>query len=408
MAGRCTNYAKIAGGVARMRQSRTFDLVYAITLIAVFYSGFASAGLAILKPLIVGALIDDFKFSPREAGFVAGIEMAGIGVAAFVVAAFGGAWNRRLVILVGVTLGIVGSLIPFFSHAFDMVLVMRLLAGIGCGLIASTIFAVIGGTRDPDRTFGLYYMLTYVGAAMLVPAGSWVLAHFGAGGGYGLLALVLLIVYIAVPRIPHGFYQQRESGIHNTLPPFPLKDAVVSLSLSLVFWTGLGAVWAFVERLGVDAGLTSTTISKALTIGPLMSMAGAFTVSLLHTRHGRSLPLLVAIILAIVSVGLVGWGGTTTTFTAGVLLFSFLWPVFLAYLGGTMAALDPGGRVVAMSVTSQTIGMALGPAAAGMLAGTYGYAAIIVMGLVCFGVALMLLTLLTMRTRRVSPTTIVV
>lgn len=408
MAGRCASYAKIAGGVTLMRAARGFDLFYAITLIAVFYSGFASAGLAILKPLIVGALIDDFQFAPRQAGFVAGIEMAGIGVAAFIVAALGGDWNRRQVILIGATLGVIGSLTPIISNAFTVVLLARLLAGIGCGLIAATIFAVIGGTRDPDRTFGLYYMLTYLGAAMLVPAGSWVLAHFGAGGGYGLLALVLLIVFVAVPRIPHAVSMQQGSGDRPTLPPFPMKDAAMSLSLSLVFWIGLGGVWAFVERLGIAAGVTAATISEALTIGPLLSMAGALSVSVLHTRYGRSLPLLVAIILAIVSVGLVGWGESAAAFTAGVLLFSFVWPVFLAYLGGTMAALDPGGRIVAMSVSSQTVGMALGPAAAGVLAGIYDYAAIAVLGLGCFGVALLLLAPLASRARRTSPAAIIV
>jgi hypothetical protein len=84
---------------------KAFDLPYAITLAAVFLTGLASAGLLILKPLIVGALIDDYHFTPPEAGFVAGIEMAGIGIAAFIVAAFGGGWNRKHVILIGATLG---------------------------------------------------------------------------------------------------------------------------------------------------------------------------------------------------------------------------------------------------------------------------------------------------------------
>ena len=88
---------------------KTFDRSYAITLAAVFYIGIASGGLSNFTPLIVGALIDDYHFSPSQAGFVAGIEMAGIGISAMIVALLGGAWNRRLIVLAGTTLGVLGS-----------------------------------------------------------------------------------------------------------------------------------------------------------------------------------------------------------------------------------------------------------------------------------------------------------
>jgi MFS family permease len=99
------------------------------------------------------------------------------------------------------------------------------------------------------------------------------------------------------------------------------------------------------------------------------------------------------------SVVLVGWASTMTAFTLGVMIFSFIWPLFLAYLGGSMAVLDPAGRIVAMSITSQTIGMAIGPTVAGVIAGHFGYVAIAVLGLVCFALSFALLAplLLTMR-----------
>lgn len=379
---------------------KAFDLSYAITLAAVFLTGFASAGLLALKPLIVGALIDDYHFSAPQAGFVAGLEMAGIGIAAFIVASVGGAWNRRVVILIGATLGILGSAAPILSDAYIPILLSRFMAGFGCGLIASVVLAVIGTTRDPDRSFGLYYMLSYASAALLVPTAIWTLAHFDVAGAYVLLALVLLVVYVTAHRVPATFSGLREDGKQQTLPPFPMMAAALSLGLSLLFWIGLGGVWAFVERLGVQAGLDQTAVGGVLSLYPLASIAGALTASLLHTRFGRA-PLLVAsIALAMVSLVMVGWASSLTIFTLGVLTFSYIWPLFLAYMGGTMAVLDPAGRIVAMSVTSQTIGMAVGPAIAGVLAGLFGYATIAIMGLICFALAFAMLPplLLKMRT----------
>lgn len=382
---------------------KAFDLSYAITLAAVFLIGFSSAGLLALKPLIVGALITDYHFSAPQAGFVAGIEMAGIGIAAFIVAALGGGWNRRLVILIGATLGILGSVAPVMSDAYIPILLSRFMAGIGCGLIASIVLAVIGTTRDPDRSFGLYYMTSYASAALLVPAGIWTLAHFNVAGAYILLALVLLVVFVMVHRVPTTFTGLREDGEQHALPPFPMMAAVLSLGLSLLFWIGLGGVWAFVERLGVQAGLDRTSVSGVLSVYPLASIAGALTASLLHTRFGRAPFLVASLAFAIISVAMVGWASTITVFTLGVLIFSFIWPLFLAYMGGAMAVLDPAGRVVAMSVTSQTIGMAVGPAIAGVLAGIFGYVAIAIMGLVCFALAFAMLPPLLLKMRATTP-----
>jgi len=384
---------------------KAFELSYAITLAAVFFTGLASAGLLVLKPLIVGALIDDYHFSTRQAGFVAGIEMVGIGISALIVATIGSAWNRRLAILIGTTLGVLGSVGPVLSEAYTLILLSRLMAGIGCGLIASIVLAVIGTTRDPDRTFGLYYVCSFAGSALLVPAALWMLAHFNVAGAYVLLALLLLVVYVAAQRIPAAFSDLRGDGRHHTPPPLPVMAAVLSLALSLVFWIGFGGVWAFVERFGVQAGLGHAAIGGVLSIGPLASIAGALTASVLHIRLGRTRLLAASIALAMLSVVLVGWTSTMTAFTVGVLIFSFIWPLFLAYLGGSMAVLDPAGRIVAMSITSQTIGMAIGPAVAGVLAGHFGYVAIALLGLVCFTAAFALLAPLVSKVRATADLT---
>lgn len=384
-------------------QSKPFDLSYAVTLAAVFISGFASAGLMVIKPLIVGALIDHYHFTPSKAGFVAGIEMAGIGIAAFIVAAFGGAWNRRLVMMTGATIGILGSLVPIFMESYWPILVARLLAGMGSGFIASIVLATIGTTRDPDRTFGLYYMLTYFSSALMMPAGLWAITHYAVPGGYALLAVVLAIVYVTAWRIPAAPPTLIRTAGSAHLPPFPLMSSALVLGVSLCFWMGMGGVWAFVERLAGAAGMDTLDIGSVLSIGPLFSVAGAFTASVLHTRFGR-FPILVATV-ATGAAGtiMVGIVHQPLAYTVGVLAISYIWPMFLAYLGGAMSAIDPSGRVIAMSVTSQTIGMAVGPAFAGVIAGRYGYEGIAVLGLVCFMATFPLMALLHNRNRTALP-----
>lgn len=61
-----------------------------------------------------------------------------------------------------------------------------------------------------------------------------------------------------------------------------------------------------------------------------------------------------------------------------------------------MASQDEAGRIVALSVSSQTLGMAAGPAIAGALADAYGYGVIPLLGIACHIAALILLLPLVM------------
>jgi predicted MFS family arabinose efflux permease len=381
-----------------MNMENRFKLADCVGLTALFLTGLLSATLLVLKPLIVGALIDDFRFSATQAGFVAGIELAGVGIAAFVVASLGASWNRRHVILTGATLGILGSVVPVLTEGYVSILTARLIAGTGCGLIASVVLAVIGTTRDPDRTFGRYYLFSFVGGALFMLIGGIVISHFRVTGAYGLLAMMLMLVYITVHHIPGGSSSTKAGKQADQVAAFPLLAAMLILGVSCFFWVGFGAIWAFVERLGLKAGLGQAEIGSVLSASQLAGIAGALTASMLHTRFGRVMHLIASLGIAAVSVVPLGWSTGIASYAIGVLAFSFVWPLFLAFLGGAMSAIDPSGRTVAMSVTSQTFGMAAGSAVGGMLAEVHGYVAIAGMALACFGACFVLLAMLVART----------
>lgn len=366
-------------------------------LAAIFYSGIASAALLTIKPLIVGALIDDYGFSAAQAGSIAGVEMAGIGVASLLIGALGPRWPRRSVIAAGAALALAGSFVPLIAHSYVPVLVLRFVAGFGSGLIAGSILATLGTSRDPDRMFGIYLMSAYVFAVLLFPLASTVIGRWGAGGAYTLLAAIISVVLLISRTIPDACVQQLSRS--DVLPPVPRLEAGCSLAVSVAFWIGNGAVWAFVERLGLKGGATSMQIAAVLSFSQVAFMAGAAVASALHTRLGRTLPLVSAMVITIIGLMLIGWGHGAPIFTAGVTIFCFAWPLFLAYLNGTMATQDPAGRIVALGVTSQTVGMAIGPIVAGILANRLGYAAVVAMALTSYSVAIALLVPLAVASR---------
>jgi predicted MFS family arabinose efflux permease len=294
----------------------------------------------------------------------------------------------------GASLGILGSIAPVVSASYVPLLLSRLMAGIGCGLISAVVLSVIGTSRNPDRTFSLYYLIAFGGSALLVPVGVWAISRFLVAGGYILLAVLLVFVYLAANSFPSVVRTEAKGRMHMSRSAIRTMPALWCLGLSLFYWIGFGGVWAFVERLGIRANLSHAEIGSVLSLGPLASIAGAICASILHTRLGRSPILLASIALAMMSIVMLGWVTSRHSFVAAVLALSYVWPLFLAYLGGTMAAIDPSGRIVAMSVTSQTLGMAIGPAAAGVAAGYFGYVGIAAMALICCTIALICLGLM--------------
>jgi len=66
-----------------------------------------------------------------------------------------------------------------------------------------------------------------------------------------------------------------------------------------------------------------------------------------------------------------------------------------------MALLDPAGRVAAMSVFSQTAGMAVGPSLGGVLVVAYGYGSVSMLGVVAYLISTAVLAILALRSPKV-------
>ncbi len=170
----------------------------------------------------------------------------------------------------------------------------------------------------------------------------------------------------------------------------------MSLSGYFLICCGMGGTWAFIERIGDHNGLDATAVAGALAIGPYASVAGALVAAAIQTRFGRTAPTITSIGLLTVSAIVLTHASTQLLYLVGVLTFSFVWSLFFVCLGGLLAAQDRAGRVISMSISSQTLGMALGPAVAGFVVTRFGYEAIAPMAIAFYvaGLAFLLRVLL--------------
>ena len=148
-----------------------------------------------------------------------------------------------------------------------------------------------------------------------------------------------------------------------------------------------GPIW---KRIGIADGLSIKQVASGLSTSLLLGVIGALTASLLNVRWGRVVPLGLAIVAAILSVILLQWKITLSTFIVAVCVWNFANNFGHPYLLGYLAAIDKSGRYVVISAAMQTGGMGLGPAIVALSITGADYDSVLWFGLVCFTLALLL------------------
>jgi MFS family permease len=141
----------------------------------------------------------------------------------------------------------------------------------------------------------------------------------------------------------------------------------------MVFFVGVGAFWAYVERMGRFAGLEAREIGMGLAAAMAASFLGPLLASRVGTRYGRHLP------FALVAAGLAAGAALLATplallaYAVATALFCFCWNVGVAYQLGLAAELDTHGRFIVLAPAFQAAGNTLGPVTAAALLTGEGY-----------------------------------
>jgi len=334
-------------------------------IVAAICFGVVAVSSFTIMPLLVGAMITDLDLSVKQAGYVVAAEMAGNGLAALVVSVFIARLNRRLTAAIAVTLLIIGNLASATSGDLGTLLASRFVVGISSGTVVATVSAIFAGSKTPERNFSLFFtgnLLFGMIAFLTLP--SLILAPWGLSGAYYLLAAVAaFVVVFFLAYLPRG--RVLEHGAKDSLSSYLTTNAILSLAGILVYSMAMGALWPFVEQLGVARELAQNHIGIVLSATQFSGICGALLAAWLATKFGRRRPITAGIVVLLSAMALYLVGTSLLSFGLASILFYFAFFFTMAYLMGVLAALDRAGRIAVLGVTMQTAGLALGPAIGG-------------------------------------------
>jgi predicted MFS family arabinose efflux permease len=341
----------------------------------------AGASMFQVEPLYLGAIAVAMGLDGSQIGLLAGVELGGAAMAS--VAAF--FWITRLdwrFVAAGALLVMVaGNLVSVSVDNINTLMAVRFLTGmLGSGTVYAVGLAVIGDMPDPDRAFGfaIATLVTLTMAALLLLPVS--ISAWGPVGVLVPLALFALVVIPAATRIPSGTSRTPQEAA--SADATPVAPVLLALGVQVLWYTGVGGVWAFIERIGTSSGIGLAPIGSALAIGMGLGAAGALLASAVSDRWGRLPMFSVAMFAQVIALYVLTTHLAWSAFLLAAILFNVSWNFALPFLMGAIAARDPSGRFTVLIVAAQGLGVAVGPVIAGFLISGTGLAAVSYFGIV--------------------------
>ena len=324
-------------------------------------------------PFFVGLKVSTGGFSQTQAGALGSAYLIGFSVASMTALWWAGRFNWRRLAAAMAAVVIAAMLLLARLDGFSLSLTDRVRRGSDDGRLLD------GGLPDLQRVgqSGAQFLDRDCGVVQCARAGDLRYRRIRCRGlrpdrfrlCSGRRCPGTRAVGAAAAAGPRIGRRDRRSGLPHRPSP------AVALALLAILGTSFGfaAVWAFTERIGIDAGFTTSQVSPVIASNLLASAGGSVLATLLGLRLGRMLPLYVGMLAIVVSIiGLIAVDSFSNyaVAVAGLgLSIGFVMPYQMGYL----AALDRDNRFVLLIAAAQGIGSAAGPFVGGAAADAGGY-----------------------------------
>ncbi len=331
-------------------------------LLLMLIAAVASLSMGLL-PVLVGALADHRGLSLDVAGYIVSANIFGIAIGAGISA---GLLKRLYIARVLVFSLLLLSLSDLLSiWAVDVLALMstRIFSGIGAGLTAGCVAALIAGMPRAERGFGF----CMVGAFMASVLGLYFLPGYivvaGASGLFMLMGGAAVTAMVLIPLIKDSASVSSHSHSHRGKGMCWDKPSLLLYGYILFQMIACGGIWAFIERAGYIQGWESDDIGLVLAFSSLLGVASALAVGPLVKRFSSHVMLSAAAGIAVFAVMLLAlFHETFFVYCIGIFIASLLWAFVIPVAQYLLAQYSDGSeQVAAFAVLMYWIGLALGP-----------------------------------------------
>ena len=340
--------------------SRTLSVAAALGLSVAGAAGF------LVMPLVLGAAVIDLDLDEAQVGYLGAVVLAGSTVSALCAAAVVRKASWHLIGYIGLGLQIAGLTVAAFLDSFVPVVAAITVASLGGGITYSLALTALSDHQNASELFGF----SIAAQVLFQVIGMILLPVFLKPGGLGLSLLVLagiaLIAFPVVKFLPLGGREDEQYASITTSEIFSQPRGIFALTGCFFFFVNIGALWAYIERIGSKAGFVPESLGQAMAAGVAFGVLGSLVAAWQKDRYGLVLPLSLGTVVTLGSLALLAVPSSLLVFFTGFALYNFVWNYSLTYQYTAVAASDTSGRFVAATPTFHGLGGTVGPVIAAM------------------------------------------
>ena len=343
-----------------------------------------------VQPFFLSVMSEALMLAPDQVGLLASADILGV-----VLASFSGFWwtrrfsHQALIKLASMSM-VLGYLGLLFAGTFEAVLSLRFLAGVlGHGIAFSLGTALLCRAPHPDRAIAISVVTQISFSSLLLVALPKVLLSTDIETVYWSLVAIVLVLLPPLRLTNNSVRFASEAGRKATIKPLMMWLLVALVCYQL----GLSAIWAFIESIGRERQISLEQMGLMLAVILPVSMLGSIFASLLDARLGRANPVIIATVAGAIGLLIIANTTSITMLAAGFLLHQIAWNFGIAFVYGAIAQVSDQSGTEILAPGSQSLGTALGPVLAGMLASSVNLEAVIwvsIVGMIVGSVVLFL------------------
>ena len=327
-----------------------------------------------VQPFFLSVMSEALMLAPDQVGLLASADILGV-----VLASFSGFWwtrrfsHQALIKLASMSM-VLGYLGLLFADTFEAVLSLRFLAGVlGHGIAFSLGTALLCRAPHPDRAIAISVVTQISFSSLLLVALPKVLLSTDIETVYWSLVAIVLVLLPPLRLTNNSVRFASEAGRKATNKPLMMWLLVALVCYQL----GLSAIWAFIESIGRERQISLEQMGLMLAVILPVSMLGSIFASLLDVRLGRATPVIIATVAGAIGLLIIANTTSITMLAAGFLLHQIAWNFGIAFVYGAIAQVSDQSGTEILAPGSQSLGTALGPILAGMLASSVNLEAVI-------------------------------
>ena len=350
-----------------------------VSIAAIVLLGAVSVAGFNIQPMYLGALADHLGLSAEQLGAIAGLEIAGSALAGVLATFWIRRWNWQRVSLFALAALAVGNVTSVYVSDFGTLAALRFMTGfLGVGTNYALAIAALSDTHHTERNYSIAVVVQVAVAIIGFTFLPSIIAESGIAAVFLPLGAIALLLMPFMRYLPNGGSPGEAAQAHD-IPVSPLA-IWLALGCQAVWYLGIGGVWAFVERIGVDAGIDAEGIGNALALGMAVGLAGAFIAAAVADRFGRVVPFAVAMLGQVLAVWVLADVEELNGLIIAICLYNGTWNFALPYIFAVAALADTHGKLVVLMSTAQAVGLTLGASLAGAVIGRYSLTAVTYQG----------------------------